>query len=105
MITAGSLHLVLADPPRCNIQGWPSCYNVGYQHGLANPGTNSPSGKPDAILVDAYSTDKTTQLAERTGVVHGISAANILNESLESQSTCDNARVTLLKEFSRLVNK
>lgn len=47
MITAGSFHLVLADPLHCDIQGWPSCYSVGYQHGLTNPETNCPSGHSD----------------------------------------------------------
>jgi hypothetical protein len=40
-------HLVLADPLPCDIQGWSSCYNVGYQAGLANPGTNCPSSHSD----------------------------------------------------------
>jgi hypothetical protein len=47
IITAWSFHLVLADPLHCDMQGWPSCYSVGYQHGLANPGTNCPSGHSD----------------------------------------------------------
>ena len=47
MITAGSFHLVLADPLLCDIEGWPSCYSVGYSHGLANPGTSCPSGHSD----------------------------------------------------------
>jgi hypothetical protein len=40
MVTAWSFHLVLADPLHCDIEGWPSCYSVGYSNGLANPGTN-----------------------------------------------------------------
>jgi hypothetical protein len=33
MITSGSFHFVLADPLHCDIQGWPSCYGVGYSAG------------------------------------------------------------------------
>ncbi|MGA9149949.1 MAG: hypothetical protein WBZ36_05175 [Candidatus Nitrosopolaris sp.] len=47
MITAGSLHLVLADALHCDIQGWPSCYSIGYQDGLADLGTNCTSGHSD----------------------------------------------------------
>jgi hypothetical protein len=47
MITAGLFHLVLADPLHCDIQGWPSCYNVGYPDGLADLGTNCPGGHSD----------------------------------------------------------
>ncbi|MFY9871616.1 MAG: hypothetical protein WAK17_18020 [Candidatus Nitrosopolaris sp.] len=47
MVTAGSFHLVLADPLHCDIEGWPSCYSVGYSNGLANPGTSCPSGHSD----------------------------------------------------------
>ena len=47
MITSGSFHFVLADPLHCDIEGWASCYSVGYSHGLANPGTNCPSGHSD----------------------------------------------------------
>jgi hypothetical protein len=47
MITAGSLHPVFADPLHCDIQGWSSCYSIGYQDGIANPGTSCPSGHSD----------------------------------------------------------
>ncbi|MDQ6862966.1 MAG: hypothetical protein M3044_04005 [Thermoproteota archaeon] len=36
-----SLH---ADAIHCNQVGWPSCYSVGYQAGVANLGTSCPSG-------------------------------------------------------------
>lgn len=47
MITAGSSHIVLADPLHCDQAGWPSCYSVGYQDGLTNPGTVCPTGHSD----------------------------------------------------------
>ncbi|MFY9871714.1 MAG: hypothetical protein WAK17_18530 [Candidatus Nitrosopolaris sp.] len=47
IVTAGSFHLVMADPLHCDIEGWPSCYSVGYSNGLANPGTNCPTDHSD----------------------------------------------------------
>ncbi len=44
-MTAGSFHFVLADPLHCGIQGSASCYSVGYQNGLANPGKICPSDR------------------------------------------------------------
>ncbi|MGB6532214.1 MAG: hypothetical protein WBF33_29265 [Candidatus Nitrosopolaris sp.] len=51
MITAGSFRLAFADPLHCDMQGWPSCYDLGYQHGFANPETNCPSGHSDNFCV------------------------------------------------------
>jgi hypothetical protein len=36
--------IAFADPQHCDRQGWPSCYNVGFENGKANPGTSCPSG-------------------------------------------------------------
>jgi hypothetical protein len=47
IITSGSFHFVSADPLHCDMQGWPSCYSVGYSNGLADPGTSCPSGHSD----------------------------------------------------------
>lgn len=47
MITAGLAHIVSADPHHCDQPGWPSCYSLGYQNGLANPGTMCPTGHSD----------------------------------------------------------
>ena len=51
MITAWSAHLVFADPLHCDQPGWPSCYSVGYQEGLTNPGTVCPTGHSDNFCV------------------------------------------------------
>jgi hypothetical protein len=44
MISAGTTRIVLADPAHCFGQ---ECFNLGYQHGLANPGAPCPSGHSD----------------------------------------------------------
>lgn len=44
MISAGTIHNVLADPAHCFGQ---ECYDLGYQHGLANPGAPCPGGHSD----------------------------------------------------------
>jgi hypothetical protein len=51
MITAASAHIAFADPLHCDQPGWPSCYSVGYQEGLANPGTVCPTGHSDNFCV------------------------------------------------------
>jgi hypothetical protein len=42
MITAGTLHNVIADPTNCFGQ---ECYILGYQNGQANHGISCPSGQ------------------------------------------------------------
>ncbi|MGC1928779.1 MAG: hypothetical protein WA667_07365 [Candidatus Nitrosopolaris sp.] len=51
MITAGTFHLVLADPLYCDQAWYPSCYSVGYTDGQANPGMSCPSGHSDKFCI------------------------------------------------------
>jgi hypothetical protein len=44
MMTISARGEALADPQHCDKSGSLSCYNIGYSHGQANPGTSSPSG-------------------------------------------------------------
>ena len=47
IIIVNNIPHVLADPAHCDQSGWPSCYDVGYGDGQANPGTSCPSGHSD----------------------------------------------------------
>ncbi len=83
MITAGSFHLVLTDPLHCDIQGWPSCYSVGCQHGLANLVTNCHSGHRDNFYAGweaGASSGGHIQNSNNTTYMHGFHAGK--NEGL-----------------------
>jgi hypothetical protein len=44
IMTISTHGTAFADPQHCDRQGWPSCYNVGFDNGKTNPGTSCPSG-------------------------------------------------------------
>jgi hypothetical protein len=43
-MTISTHGIAFADPKHCDRSGWPSCYDVGFDGGRANPGTSCPSG-------------------------------------------------------------
>jgi hypothetical protein len=44
LLSYNSYGLALADPAHCDRAGFPSCYDVGFGDGQANPGTSCPGG-------------------------------------------------------------
>lgn len=44
LLSYNSYGIALADPAHCDRAGFPSCYDVGFGDGQANPGTSCPGG-------------------------------------------------------------
>lgn len=44
LLSYNSYGIALADPPHCDREGFPSCYDVGFGDGQADPGTSCPGG-------------------------------------------------------------